>query len=290
MSHFRYDATLKSIVAEHLPDFAEMLRFAPDEPTTLLNVDLSTLSAATDTAIGFGNPLERILDVNFQTGPDADLPRRLHLYSAAFHLRYKVPVHSVLVLLHPRAALKNLTGLLEYPSGNDADRVQFPYRLVRIWQEPLEPYLQGGVGLLPLASLCRLPDDDSLPEALRKVVCEIDRRLATEVEPAMAMTLMTATEILARLRVESRHIERIFGGLRTMSDTTFYEMILEEGRMVGRIGQSQQVLLRQGRLKFGQADARTQTELEAINDLDRLERMSDAILTSNTWQELLTTP
>jgi hypothetical protein len=60
-------------------------------------------------AFGFGAPVQEVVDLNFQSGPDARIPARLHLYNAAFHLRYQVPVRSVLVLLRPKADANDLT-------------------------------------------------------------------------------------------------------------------------------------------------------------------------------------
>src|SRR5258708_7329520 len=94
MSH-PFDATFKDIFAPRPEDFAPVLRFPPLKPAQALNVDLSTISAATDVAFGFGAPPQQIVDLNFQSGPDATLAARLHLYNAAFHLRYQVPVRSV---------------------------------------------------------------------------------------------------------------------------------------------------------------------------------------------------
>ena len=91
-----FDATLKDMVAKRPRDFETPLAFPRNEPVTVLNVDLSTVSAATDTALGFGNPIREIVDVNFQSGPDAGLPGRLHLYNAALHARHDVVVRSLL--------------------------------------------------------------------------------------------------------------------------------------------------------------------------------------------------
>ncbi len=49
-------------------------------------------------AFGFGEPLEQMVDLNFQSGPDARVDSRVHLYSAALHLRFGVPVRSVLII------------------------------------------------------------------------------------------------------------------------------------------------------------------------------------------------
>src|ERR1700682_2653131 len=116
MSH-PFDATLKEIFAPRPEDFAPVFDFPPVKPAQALNVDLSTISAATDVAFGFGAPLQEIVDLNFQSGPDAALPARLHLYNASFHLHYHVPVRSVLILLRPKADTGALTGNLTYIAG-----------------------------------------------------------------------------------------------------------------------------------------------------------------------------
>ena len=78
MSH-RFDATLKDIVAQYPGDFASAFGLPNIEPASALNVDLSTVSAATDVALGMGQPIAKIFDLNFQSGPDRGLPARLHL-------------------------------------------------------------------------------------------------------------------------------------------------------------------------------------------------------------------
>ena len=55
MSH-RFDATLKDIVAEYLADFVAAFGLANNRPLSLLNVDLSTVSAATDIVFKRGDP------------------------------------------------------------------------------------------------------------------------------------------------------------------------------------------------------------------------------------------
>jgi hypothetical protein len=162
---YPFDATLKEILAQQAADLQQVFRLPDIEPAQTLNVDLSTLSAATDVALGFGDPVREIADINFQSGPDAEVGRRLHLYNAAFHLKYRVPVRSILVLLRPKAAAPGLNGRLSYTCGGK--RVRFEYDVVRLWREPVEPFLQGGLGLLPLAPLCKMPAGKPLAEALR---------------------------------------------------------------------------------------------------------------------------
>jgi hypothetical protein len=111
---FPFDATLKAIVQEHTTDYEAALGLEGDTPTTVLNADLSTVSAATDVALGHGDPLKTITDLNFQAGPDPEVSDRLLLYNALFRNRFHVPVHTVLVLLRPAADHPNITGKVQY--------------------------------------------------------------------------------------------------------------------------------------------------------------------------------
>ncbi len=113
----RFDATLKDILGQQPADLQPAFDLPALLPAESLNVDLSTISAATDVAFGFGDPLQEIVDLNFQSGPDPNVAARLHLYNAAFHLKFLVPVRSVLVLLRPKAEVPGLTGKLTYLSG-----------------------------------------------------------------------------------------------------------------------------------------------------------------------------
>ena len=177
MSH-PFDATLKEILAPNPVDFVPVFGLPRLQPAVTLNVDLSTLSAATDVAIGFGEPLQEIADLNFQSGPDPGVAARCLLYSAALRFRFGVAVRTILILLRPKADDAGIQGFLSYLSG--ASGVEFRYEVVRMWQQPVELFLRGGLSLLPLAPLCQLPSDRPLTDVLRDVVREIDRRLAQE--------------------------------------------------------------------------------------------------------------
>ena len=62
MSH-RFDATLKELFTPAPEDFAQVFGLPLVRPAQTLNVDLSTISAATDVALGFGAPLQEIVDL-----------------------------------------------------------------------------------------------------------------------------------------------------------------------------------------------------------------------------------
>lgn len=177
-----------------------------------------------------------------------------------------------------------MTGKLTYLSG--ATRVEFSYEVVRMWQQPLAPFLTGGLNLLLLATLCQLPADQPIEEALRGVVREIDRRLVAECEQGLAARLMTAAYILTGLRVEGDALGSIYDGVRTMHESSAYHLILDEGRIDGE----QRLLLRLGRKWLGQPSEAIIAALRGIKDLDRLERLGDAVTDVASWQDLLATP
>jgi hypothetical protein len=279
-----FDATVKEILAPRPEDFVPVFGLPLTLPAVRLNVDLSTLSAATDVAIGFGDPLEEIADLNFQSGPDDDIASRCHLYSAALNFRFGVPVRTILILLRPKAETAGIDGKLSYASGGSG--VEFRYEVVRMWQQPLEAFLRGGVSLLPLATLCELAADQPLPDAMRAVVREIDRRLGAECDHAQAARLMTAAYILTGLRIHRDQLGTIYDGVKVMHESSAYELILEEGA----IKVSHRHLLRQGQKRFGPPSEDTVRALKSVQDLDRLDRLVDAILNVSSWQELLATP
>jgi hypothetical protein len=279
-----YDATLKALVGGHPADFATVFGLPADEPVAAVNVDVSTVSAATDVVLAFGDPVRAVVDLNFQTGPDPTLPARLHLYSAALHHKDSVPVRSVLVLLRPKADAANLTGRLTYAEGGSG--VEFRYEVIRLWQVPVESYLRAGTAALPLATLCEMPADRPLADALYEVVQEINRRLGAEASHAEAVELMTAAFILTGLRVKQPDLSSIYRGIGLMQESTAFDEAIEEGE----IRSSHNLLLRLGRRLIGVPDAAAEADLKAIRDVDRLGRLADAVLTAKSWPELLATP
>jgi hypothetical protein len=283
-----FDSTLKSLVAARPGDFAGVFGLPTDEFVRPVNVDLSTVSAATDVALAYGKPIREIVDLNFQTGPDATLPSRLHLYSAALHRLHRVPVRTVLVLLRSQANTSNLTGVHAYGTGSSG--VEFRYEVVRLWQVPVESILHAGLSALPLATLCQMPAGEPLPDAMRNVVLEIQRRLGTEASHEEASRLITASFILTGMRAKNPVRNSIYRGVGVMSELTAYDEAVEEGELRGKLINSHSLLLMLGRKRFGPPDPTIEAVVKDIQDLDYLHRLVEATLTANSWTELLATP
>lgn len=279
-----FDATLKDVVASHPLDFVAAFGMPTDLPAATLNVDLSTISAATDVVFGFGDPVREIVDLNFQSGPDPALAARLLVYSSLLHLRHCVPVQSVVVLLRPKADTSNLSGILAYDCGGIG--VEFRYKVVRMWQQPVEPFLEGGVGLLPLAMLCQLPPEMDEMTAMSEVIRRIENRLYTDAAPAEAAQLMRASMALAGLRVQPADWTTFLGGDPNMAEVmTMWDVWEEKARQA-----TIRALISAATPRVGEIDATSTSALQEVQDPDRLDRMLRSIWKAKNWEEILQTP
>src|SRR5262249_60470935 len=80
---------------------------------TLIDADLSTVTGAADKVIRLHGDPDTLFHMELQTGPDASVPRRTHLYSTLLFDRHGLEVESVVILLRKEANLANLTGVYE---------------------------------------------------------------------------------------------------------------------------------------------------------------------------------
>jgi hypothetical protein len=264
-----FDATLKDLVRSYPRDWLVGLDFPISGPVEVLTPDLSTLTAFTDVVLRVGDGL---VHLDFQSGADPHLPRRLLLYNALLHRHYGLPVHSLVVLLRPSANRSDLTGQVRYEGRPGRGRLDFQFEVVRLWEVPVDTLLAGGLGTLPLAPL---------PAVISRLV---ERALAELPEPE-AGRLLTGAFVLTGLRIVPELAVPMFQGVRAMRDSTTYQYILDEGRAL----EARDFLLMMGRGRFGEPDAATKAMVQGITDLERLHQLGQRVLTAATWQELLET-
>src|SRR5262245_32294062 len=138
-----FDATLKDLGANHPADFLTLFDGPSAGPLRLLNVDLSTVTTAADLVIGIGDPLREILHLDWQSSANNDKDRDTMVYNALLHRQYRVPVHSILVLLRPSAAHSEVDGSISYAPRPGRGRMSFGYEVVRLWERPAEELLRG---------------------------------------------------------------------------------------------------------------------------------------------------
>src|SRR5947208_13325542 len=109
----------------------------PAAATTVIDADIATLTGASDKVIRVAGPPDWLLAVDFQAGHDtlAKLPDLL-LYNSALFKRHRLPVRSLLVLLHRGADSPQLTGWYERGFPGEPFDVALRYRCLRVWQVP----------------------------------------------------------------------------------------------------------------------------------------------------------
>ena len=80
-----------------------------------------------------------------------------------------------------------------------------------------------------------------------------------------------------------------------MRESTFYQGILEEGmekglekgRVEGRVEEARRLLLRLGGRRFGAPTPAQEAVVAAVSRVERLEELTERVLSSTTWEELL---
>jgi hypothetical protein len=155
MAGKRFDVTLKDLIEDDALSWARRFSTSSVRSAALLDADVSTITAAADKVRRVeGDRGASLLNIEAEARHAADAPDRMLLYSTVLRHRHELPVQSVLLLLRREANASNLTGVLEV-IGLDAAApyLTFRYQVVRLWEEPLEPLLSGGLGPLPLAVL-----------------------------------------------------------------------------------------------------------------------------------------
>ncbi len=251
----------------------------------------------------------RIVDVEFQSGPDPDLLFRLMGYHGMLYERHKVPIRSVLVLLRPKADSPRLTGRLTVRGAFD-----FEYTVVRPWLLPVERILACGLGVLPLAPLCDLDGTDPA-----EVVYAMDRRFRAEAPPAEVERLWAASWVLMGLKYPSGLVDQLLEGVSAMKESSTYQAAvreglkagLREGRKEGRqqgrqegrqegleegrqegleeglVEEARQLVLRLGGKWLGDPDGATLDYIRGLGDREALEAIAERLRDARTWDDAL---
>ncbi|MGO8899536.1 MAG: hypothetical protein ACLQU5_14500 [Isosphaeraceae bacterium] len=282
MDFNRFDISTKELVWDDPAAWLEGFGIGPRGPVEVIDSDITTLSAAADKVIRVGGAEPYLVNIELQSSHETTLARTLWYRQVALDYRHDLPVLTVLVLLCKEANSPSLTGRYDrhMPDGRLTNR--YDYHVVRLWREGVEGFLTGGVGLVPLAPLADITED-SLPSLVQHMAKRING------EPgSRAAKLWTATFLLMGLRYSDELTDSLLEGVQNMHESTTYERILRDGR----ITEAQRLLLLQGEIRFGVPEARIRSAIEAIQDIERLERMSKGILDADIhdWDGLLDGP
>lgn len=297
-----YDATSKDLIETDPAGWVAFLGGAvPPAAVGVIDADLSTVSTDADKVIRVDEPFRWLLHLDVQSGPDAALERRLLRYNALLHARHGVPVASAVVLLRRSANMTWLNGCLSVapPVGPSWE---FRYQVIRLWERPAAEFLNGPLGLVPLAPLAGVSDSE-----LPAVVAGMRRRIDALPDRPLAAKLWAATYVLMGLQFNEAVIDNVLSGVLQMEESVTYQAILrrgmqdgirqgiqqgiqqgiEQGRTMAREEEAEKVILRLGRKRFGPPSPEQEAALHAIKDLARLEAVIEKLLDAGTWAELL---
>jgi predicted transposase YdaD len=277
-----FDATLKDLVESYPRDWLALLDPSDTSPVTAIDADLSTITTQADKILRVEDSEPWLLHIDLQASWEAHLDRRTLKYNVLAHDRHELPVESVLVLLRPEEDASNLTGVYTYRPPRGSSELVFRYQVVRLWQQPVERFLSGGAGLLPLAPLCAVAQ-----EALPGVIRQMAARIEAEVSLDERAILWTSTYILLGLRFPLEAGAELLRGVRDMKESSTYQAILEEGRSEGSVTEARRLLLLLGTARFGPPDEPTRAAIEGMNSIEILEPLSIRLLNVSSWHELL---
>jgi predicted transposase YdaD len=121
---------------------------------------------------------------------------------------------------------------------------------------------------------------------------------------------MEMTLVLAGLRLGKetiQHFRESLKSMTTLKESSYYQIVhgegleeglekglkeglekgLEEGLEKGKIAGARTILFRLGEVRFGKPNKTIRAAIEAIDELDRLEKMTERILTAKGWRELI---
>ncbi len=291
-----FDASLKHLLEKHAADLAAYFRTTLALPGSgaveVIDADVSTVTAAADKVHRIAGPPSWLLHLEVQTSHDHRLPDNVLRYNVVLGHRHRLPVCSVVLLLRPDADRESISGVVrqEFPAG--APYLEFRYRVVRLWQQPVEPLLTGGLGLLPLAPLADVP-----PDQIETVIERMKDRFQAEAPEAEGKELWVATYVLMGLQYPREVISHLLRGVRQMEDSVTYQEIvakglaqgMAQGMAQGKLQHARDSLLRLGSKRFGPPAASVREAVNRIDDPDRLDLLTDRVLDAASWDDLLGT-
>ncbi len=74
-----------------------------------------------------------------------------------------------------------------------------------------------------------------------------------------------------------------------MRESATYQLILEEGRELGKLAGEKEVLEQLGTRLFGPMPAQIRAELDSIGSTDRLRELANRLLDVSSWDEWMGT-
>lgn len=273
-----YDATSKDLIESDPAGWVTFLG-CPVSPADvrLVDADVSTITADTDKVIRVDTPSPWLLHLELQARWEAEIGLRLLRYNALLQHRHRLPVVTAAVLLRSSAQASGVSGLFEVrpPIGRQWD---FPYEVLRVWEQPPSAFLEGPLGLLPFAPLA----DVAKPE-LPSILAAMQSRLSSFADRALVAKLWASTYVLMGLRYDQPLIDNLLSGVLQMEESVTYQAIINRGA----VQEARKLVLLAGQEKLGPPSPAVGAAIAAITDTPVLETLLKRVIHASSWDDLI---
>jgi len=294
----KYDATSKFFMSLSQQDWLALIGSPTDLDIADLDSDVSTVTASVDKLFLVKGDLPRIEHVEVQSSRDTSVPVRVCRYGVLIHYSYLLPVHSTVVLLHSGANGDELNGCYAAYQTDGTAFLQYHYRVVRLWELPVEAFLNAGIGVLAFAPLGKI-DEAGLPGLLARIELRVER----ELPPSKRAEFWGGMSILMGFRFDLSVIEELMKGKGNMKESVYAQMLikegleqglekgleqgLEQGLERGRLQGEKALLIRTLEKRFGRIDPVLRQIVEGLSTQSEIEAFHDRALDATTFQQLL---
>ena len=107
--------------------------------------------------------------------------------------------------------------------------------------------------------------------AATRTVLAVHARFYAEAGTEKARELSTATFVLLALSYDTAFLKTLTTGVREMRESSFYQMVLDEGEVTGRVREAQELLLTLGTRRFGLPTGAQRARIETETSRAQLE-------------------
>jgi hypothetical protein len=191
--------------------------------------DLSTVTANADKFYRIKEKSPWLVNFEPYSSRDKSGPARICLYSVLGLTKLKLPVHTVVVLLSPRADGPQWTGdLLARVPGKTKSYLTFSYDVLRVWEIPPKVLLKGGIATLALAPISKI-EKNELPELMRTILDRVD----AELPPDQRQNYLAAMCSLMGLCYKADFVAKLIQGFDQMRESSVVQLWIKEGEAKG---------------------------------------------------------
>jgi predicted transposase YdaD len=281
-----YD-TVTRILLEHcaqdwLTALAPQLHLTPPIESEKLDSSLATIQRFPDRLFRLQHPQTHLLHLEIQSSWESDLPQRMLEYNVFLRGQRRLPVRSVVLLLHRRVEPPASCGLLEYRDIQGQVYLRFEYDVVRVWELPGEALLEGPLGAAMLGLLTKEAQGRA-EEWTRRFIRRVEREARSREQ---ATALLDGAYILLGLLYDGVEIARWFAEAQGMKESSTYQRILDEGRAEGQVLALRENVLLVYRERFGEVPGEVEAKVRGVEDVERLRGMLVSLLRVQRPEEL----